>query len=116
MQKVKIPRDVADDIEKLRRVNTSNQDIIYKFAWDTENGYMELVAYAAYYFETFIQALVNGYEVEETPEDKVRGLFNTPPIFNNGIGELSTAYRNGILDTLEMLNITIKGVNDHGNS
>lgn len=105
MEKVKLPRDVADTIEKLRGVNTSNQDILYKFAWDTENGYPELVSYAAYYFDTFISAIVNGYEVEETPEEKIWNFYHTK-------AACDMHPHHAIQHVLNILNIKIDGVNN----
>lgn len=109
--KVKLPKNVTEAIEKCRE-GYSEKDVIAIAIADYKSGsYREMQVFANEYFEVFLKAIVNGYEIEESPEDQVRECFKNPPLFNNGIGELSTSYRNGIRDTLDTLNIKIEGVN-----
>jgi hypothetical protein len=58
-------------------------------------------------FVMIMQALVNGYEVEQTPEDEVRDIYNRYLSPYNGIGA------SAIRDCLDALNINIKGVNEN---
>jgi hypothetical protein len=116
MEKVKLTREVAEAMDRFQHQYGSEtlfrvegyvgEDTAQADAYDIVR-WMRKGNYRTYY-----TALVNGYEVEETPEEKVRGLYSNKIPFHNGIGELSISYRAGIRDTLDALNIKIKGVND----
>lgn len=118
--KVKLPKEIAGVIEEFKKTYIEGynwmilsaitrdpdekishyESILRNFAKGSEKNFIKI-----------LQALVNGYEVEQTPEDKVREIFKNPDPFHNGIGELSASYRDGIRDTLDTLNIKIEGVN-----
>ncbi|MED0799379.1 hypothetical protein P4T18_18380 [Bacillus inaquosorum] len=64
---------------------------------------------------TLAAALVNGYEVEKTPEEKVRDFYES---FNTGFGTFHSEthfryeeYQRVIKSTLNFLGIEIEGVN-----
>ncbi|MFD3198869.1 hypothetical protein [Bacillus sp. LR_5] len=64
---------------------------------------------------TLAAALVNGYEVEKTPEEKVRDFYES---FNTGFGTFHSEthfrfeeYQRVIKTTLNFLGIKIDGVN-----
>ena len=59
--------------------------------------------------DTLIRALYIGYEVEQTPEDKVRDYYNS-----HLRTDLSSDHytKKAIVVTLNLLNIKISGVND----
>jgi hypothetical protein len=69
-------------------------------------------------------ALVNGYEVEQTPEDKVRERYSRAVAdmrFHRekcqiGMEKYFDGYTSGIFDCLDDLNIKIEGVNANDRS
>lgn len=75
----------------------------YRDAW--KGGYLPLAQLG---FDKFVQALYNGYEIEETPEDMVRNLFEkeNAKSVNSQMSSVSA-----IRQTLALLNIKIEGVN-----
>ncbi|SDJ62120.1 DUF1642 domain-containing protein [Paenibacillus naphthalenovorans] len=105
-EKVKLPREVAEAIERFRNIGCDNASIIYTFASGEDKNNIDFANYAADNFDTLLQALVNGYEVEQTPEEIIKHLYD------NMFSPNQDAYRNGMIDTLNALNIKIKGVND----
>lgn len=119
-EKVVIPKDVAEAIEKLREV-VSDFEIVAIAVKGTVTNYMRyeceaVCKYAEDYADTLLQALVNGYEIEATPEDRIReyyrghephALLDTPEKFHVNLGR-----RGGVRKTLNILGITIEGVND----
>lgn len=115
--KVRLPREVGNSIKRIRENYKSGCEYDLEFlSKERYSGMDEITEFVYESRENMIlyyQALVNGYEIEETPEEKIQEMFKKPGPFNDGIGEMSTAYRNGIRDTLDTLNITIKGVNDN---
>lgn len=109
MDKVKLPKQVAESIEKLRShdFEVTNHDIIYAFAASKSNEYPALVEFASNdrNFDTLLKALVNGYEVEQTPEDKVREFYQ------DRLNAEDHSQVNGILFTLNAFGKKIEGVN-----
>lgn len=69
--------------------------------------YPELITFAKCRTETFLKALVNGYEVEETPEDKVRYYY----MKQSRIGDLIDSTDYAIRHVLDLLGIKIEGIN-----
>ena len=59
--------------------------------------------------EDFSIAYLIGYEVEETVEDKLLKLYKSNPI--NGC-DYNEGYADGMADSLDVLNIKIKGINE----
>src|SRR5690348_13567984 len=122
MDKAKLPRSVAEAIDKMRYIGVASIMACITH-WDEQNTTTEeLVTIHDYYLKNpylIAQALVNGYEVEETPEDKVRKLFKeydgwAEQAGLNGDENLEMqwiAARNAIVETLSILNIKIEGVN-----
>ncbi|WP_142385078.1 hypothetical protein [Cytobacillus massiliigabonensis] len=76
--------------------------------------------YNAFYkvdLETLMSALVNGYEIEKTPEEKIRdyyyGLKGTECSLELR-GQSGSQFRQGwqsVRETLDILGITIEGIN-----
>lgn len=115
-EKVALPEEVAEGIEQLRAEGvrdfaimhlakgalTSEPDVtIRKWAFDEDGkGSPELL----------MQALVNGYEVEKSPEEKLRESYEK---FREA---MVYSYEHGIADgirrALNTLGITIEGIND----
>lgn len=68
MTKVTIPKEIADEIELLRREGNSDSQIVFAIESCCAGGILN-----EYYFDVgtsdeLMQALVNGYQVEETPK------------------------------------------------
>ena len=108
--KVRLPKEVAEAIETLRShdFKVTNHDILFIFAESHNNGYPALVKFSQSNFDTLIQALVNGYEVERTPEviilEEYLSQLGNPDKWCVGFQE-------GIKFTLDVLDKKILGVN-----
>ena len=124
-EKTKVSKQLAKSIEDIE-YNSSN-DQLYDLSfissqansgWESCKNVMTFVQSVgrAKYFEL----LVNGYEVELTPEEKVRNYFNEThseylDAITETLGEQRLCGRiDGILETLHLLGITIEGVNVNG--
>lgn len=110
MEKVKLPREVAEAIERywsrwspeahLKHIKLTDWSGISERDGD---AHRTLVSYAKEHPVEYIQALVNGYEVESAPEDKVRHYYDNYAEAYGG--------RESIRRVLQILNIKIPGVN-----
>ena len=126
---VRLPKNVAEAIE---RVWYAVQDDIatkhmrltnWNFLKDEVEGHQvldydwkTLMGYAETYPLNYMQALVIGYEIEETPEDTVRNAFQHALNEIESLGdhpqvEHWKGMKSGIIITLGALNIKIEGVN-----
>lgn len=115
MTKVKLPREVAEAIEILRTITHSNTELmlvarechnenpmarrVYK--WTKTDGKPDLL----------MEALVNGYEVEKTPEEEVREYYEPFSVRRQNLSSEKYAIGFAIVQTLDLLGIKIKGVN-----
>lgn len=120
MNKVKLPKEVAEAIETLRNPENGFSDyaiigMLYSHTHHKELDSIQILnshmGQDKMHPDNLITALVNGYEVEETPEDKVRAWYE---LFNQS--ENKTVFNalevQGIIEkTLNLLNIKIEGVN-----
>jgi hypothetical protein len=121
--RVTLPREVAEAIEKLRENGVRNFAIIHSALKLSEASTEEKVIsdwVAENYqdnLDALIIALVNGYEIEKSPEDKVREYYNYAQdrydLSNNGSSEEDyfAGVLKGIEITLNLLDIKIPGVN-----
>ncbi|MEK5109913.1 hypothetical protein MHI57_24940 [Cytobacillus sp. FSL K6-0129] len=122
-KKVTLPRDVVEAIESLRRLGHDNRRIIgigssgmYGQTSDVIKGYLRADGGN---FDRLLSALVNGYEVEQPPEEQLREYYDnlitsTNEMITEGrtVGAmLHSAERVGIEKTLQILGIKIEGVN-----
>jgi pyridoxal/pyridoxine/pyridoxamine kinase len=110
--KVTLPREVVESLEKYKSKGESALEIIriangdrgiwcpelMKFI-EKENGVGDLLS-----------ALVNGYNVEKSPEDRVRDYYGRIKDVSNG-DDIYDAQAYAIETTLELLGIKIEGVN-----
>lgn len=118
----KLPKNVAEAIEYFRnKENLNNSEIVWQVHQVDQNlKHGEVIRdYAADNYDDFLRALVNGYEIEETPEDKVRDLVtkwrdtrrehgdNSQVVLYDKYGNLIYA----AVTVLDLLNIKIEGVN-----
>lgn len=122
MQKVRLPREVAEALDQIKSIHKYPiRAVIEKFKGEKIDDYPALSDYfeqdRSRRIETIMEALVNDYEIEETPEDKVREYFRHHYEFgndtSNGIyGHVEDRIKyETVLTVLEMLNIKIDGVN-----
>lgn len=108
--RVKLPRGVAEELTAMKQHESYPISLVI----DIFNGVsVGAKGDLAKYFdsdrsrriEIIMKALVNGYEVEETPEDKVRDYYLSYE------REQHWTACNHIKSVLELLGITIEGVN-----
>jgi hypothetical protein len=112
MEKVKITREQADAIVNTLRFNSKLYIVHKKIEHDDAFTTIPNIG-----TETLIRALYIGYEVEETPEDRVRELYkvreheaNSSKVDSNDRPYFDGICR-GIREALDALNIKIGGVN-----
>lgn len=109
-ERVRLRRDVAEALNELYEKGRTNKEIIEDFLHEDDVISVQASVIKEHMmFDTFLQVLVNGYEVEQTPEDRIRWA-----ICNAGdLAPLDsdTAYVQGIKCALEVYGIRIKGVN-----
>lgn len=117
--KVTLPREVAEAIEKLRSITWTDYGMLSAVRNAPENPNAVTVSEWAFGEgsgspDLLMRALVNGYEVEKTPEEKVREYYDrynpeyATTLFTE---ELFTGRRQGVYNTLDLLGIKIEGIN-----
>ncbi len=118
MEKVKIPREVAEAIEhvwkEMSKGSYANPQHIILTNWGLLSSrypinILTLLPFAQSNPMEYMSALVHGYEIEETPEEKVKKLFSNPPYASPHDEHI---YRQGIEDTLDVYGFNIKGLNN----
>jgi hypothetical protein len=109
MDKVKLTKEQATTIEECKKrlfllfSQTAAADIVVTAALDRSDSPKLGIS-----LDSLIRALYIGYEVEVSPEEKVRKFYNDlDPNASYG-----TASRFAVKETLKMLGIKIEGVND----
>ena len=118
MEKINLPKEVAEAIEDFRRTQSLNRYILSKaYINDMDDNANERVKVVHKFcsensnFEMFLQALVNGYEIEQTPEEKLRELYKKwTEQHETGVIDRQDEI-SGMVQTLSILGITIEGVN-----
>jgi hypothetical protein len=124
IEKVTLSKEAHADIEQARADGHSNYSIfINTYESDANSGYFTLIRY--YFEDTYgeekgyeilMQALVNGYEVQKDPHDKVRANYNQllgrlrAPSITTREEEEVRARIDELTLTLEILGINIEGV------
>ncbi|MEH7521748.1 DUF1642 domain-containing protein [Bacillus sp. JJ1503] len=120
MTKVTLPREVAEAIENMRERGRSNGAII---ATAMTNGSGAGVGWtlATYVLEhegnsdKLMTALLNGYEIEKSPDEKVREYYDELSDSNVSVysenHHRNNRERAGIRKTLDLLGIQIEGIN-----
>lgn len=116
-----ITKEQADAIKVLRSTrDLTDEWILLEYAdvhfGSSSDDTPEFQPIASMDLMTLAAALVNGYEVEKTPEEKVREFYES---FNTGFGTFHSEthfrfeeYQRVIKSTLNFLGIKIEGVND----
>ena len=120
--KVTIPKQIAEAIEKLRAEGRSNWYIMYQAEGAVLDGpRLDIKRWA---FEgrgkstpdLLMGALVNGYEIERTPHEKLRE-YHLQALEDSesparSIYPYGKERREAIETTLSILGITVEGIND----
>jgi hypothetical protein len=115
--KVKLPKEIATYIEDLL-IGGNNEMLISGVLGNANSQkYIAVRNYFKKDFDSLLQALVNGYEVELTPEDRVRRMFDEACREERyGRDKAYASWWGGrrmtIIDTLNALGINIIGVNE----
>lgn len=114
MKKVIVSKEVADAIEVKRNSHWNNYDIIHAYIdGDAGTAIHNFVGSSNGSFDALISALVNGYEVEKTPEYKVREYYESiVELFERHEESYDNGTLRGVKQTLNLLGITIEGIND----
>jgi hypothetical protein len=116
MNKVTLPKEVAEALEKLREGFHDHGVVVAVFdgAPYTFNPYYFGVEKTREYFHDkpaeLMSALVNGYEVEQTPEEKVQEYYDFLRSASTWNEDHAGKVR-AIEKTLDLLGIKISGVN-----
>jgi hypothetical protein len=113
--KVVLPKDVADGLKILREYLMDDVELLTLVYDGKEHGFSDfhlLLQKVRGHFLTknqteIMSALVNGYEVEKSTEEKVREYYESV----YGQGDYGGITREAIENTLDLLSITISGVN-----
>ncbi|MCY8856392.1 hypothetical protein [Bacillus atrophaeus] len=116
-----ITKEQAEAIDSLRngRAAWDNEDFLYAYTSADYSTSPEFQPIASMDLMTLAAALVNGYEVEKTPEKKVRGYFEKTKRTRDErylAGDIEGKRFHagalvGICSTLGLLGIKIEGVN-----
>ncbi len=110
-EKVKVSREVAKELEQVKQPSV----VVFKVASlpdECKERFGNLT------FDELIRALYIGYEIEETPAEKLKDLFGKLAdydISGDGNRVACVSYsteQQAILQALEILNIKVKGVNE----
>lgn len=117
-EKVLLPREVAEAIEYLRKKGYRNFTIM-RLAFEAHSDSSVIRKWAFNINgrgtpDLLMKALVNGYEIEETPEEKLQRYYSdVNEQFNELLESDSRLYGvlEGIENTLDILGIEIPGIN-----
>lgn len=112
MEKVKVSREIAELMVNIKRDILIDIPYMQRMAIGEYPDTEQLSPMYDWYLdnkEAYFKALTIGYEVEQTPEDKVRDYYRTVQGFfpNSHAAQEADA----IVNTLNLLNIKIPGVN-----
>ena len=107
MEKVKVNKElfeVLNNVDTLSVCKSKAEDFVF-----TSEKFLILNTVS---FEKMMDIHYKGYELEETPEEKLISLFEKELNISSKYGsEISTGYVLGIQNTLDVLGIEIKGIN-----
>lgn len=115
-EKVTIPAEMAELIGNMRDAGYTNEEISRIAMGNTAVPYYHEVL-TQIPFDTLLAALVNGYEREQTEEERahaaIRKLYVRHALGSDGYEAtlLSKAHADGVKFTLDTLGVKIEGVN-----
>jgi arginine deiminase len=109
-EKVVLTKKVADALEIARK--RGDEEVI-EVIFDSENSYVSEETKILNEFDrmALVHALMNGYEVEETPEDRVKDIFDHA-LRNKDYSDYYLGQCEGIKIVAHIYGIKIAGVND----
>jgi hypothetical protein len=119
-EKVTLPREVAEAIDHIKHMGLHNIiECVVNMQYFDENTTPKLPFIRNYFksdWRLLAEALIYGYEAEQTPEDKVRITFDhvlgqIEKLGDHPQAEHWKGMKTGIIVTLASLNIKISGVN-----
>lgn len=106
-----IPKEVAEDIERARSYGYTDLGVILLIN-DEDEEFPDMWRYSSVNPQALVEAIVNGYTVEKTPEEKVREYYerlDKRPYCSDNHGWHKAM---AVEETLDLLGIEIEGVND----
>ncbi|WP_276914027.1 hypothetical protein [Aneurinibacillus aneurinilyticus] len=116
-EKVAIPREVAEAIERIwlsgyygNSPTRKRHDVLTNWFYLSEKYYSDyqiIKRYADDNIVNYVKAITDGYTVEQTSEERVREYYGSV----YGQGDYGKITREAIRETLNMLDISIEGVN-----
>jgi hypothetical protein len=110
--KITLPREVAEAINNLLESGGERAGIIEYHAKNPNGWAGECKPLNGLDLDTLIQALYYGYEIEKSPEDKVREYYEGYETCTPELAGMYAGIREGVRQTLNLLGIKIEGVND----
>lgn len=99
-EKVKLPRKIAERLDDI--IGNPFNDSFYSQLMEYKNKYPSDITQNSW--DKVIEAIVNGYVVEETPEEKIWDFYHTK-------ASCDMHPHHAIQHVLNILNIKIDGVN-----
>ncbi|WP_162927807.1 DUF1642 domain-containing protein [Bacillus sp. Y1] len=118
-KKIVIPKEIADAVESLKSRNYDDKSLIIFLTQQVFSGDHDLEVLVKYTHDTtwkvndnfmlLISALINGYNVEQTPEDKLREFYLDRR--KSSEGSLYWTQADAVEITLDLLGIKIEGIN-----
>jgi hypothetical protein len=124
MEKVSLPKEIADALDGVKQFYKSNADIIADIIESRVplipcgEHLLPLIKYSrkdAGNADILMSALINGYEIEQTPEERLHQYYEKLKMFTEStsfapVGSYFSEME-GIKNTLDILGIKIEGVN-----
>lgn len=115
-EKITLPRDVAEAIEAARNSFTDGEIISAAIGWN-DYGEDSLITLRKWTREDsyttreneLMSALVNGYNIKQSPEEKLREYYED--LRDSSEGSIYWSRSEGVLNTLSILGIQIEGIN-----
>lgn len=111
---VTLPRDIAIIIENFREQGFKNNNILHSIHTvgsvdDVNVRALKVFAYVQNNYDELLSALVNGYTIEQTPEEKVREYYEDRRLSH--AGSIADYQADAVKETLNLLGIKIEGIN-----
>jgi DNA integrity scanning protein DisA with diadenylate cyclase activity len=111
--KIVVPKQVANAIAHYVALADSKheafQDIL-SLGYEAEKSEL-ILRHFEHDFDELMEALICGYEVEKTPEEKVRDQYQAIRNRYPNVTKFDEGILSGMTDTLYLLGIKIEGVN-----
>lgn len=114
--KVTVPKEVAEAIDFLKEHDDNIPYVLYRVSKDKPIIDANCGTLTGLDIYTIMSALVNGYEIEKSPEEKLREYYSESEDrrrISQGFGNEKRylGRKEGVNKTLDILGITIEGIN-----